>query len=270
MNNVFGKLRSQTGATISFALLMFLVCTVLCTVILAAATAASGRLSRIAETDQRYYAVTSAAELLIRLIDGKTVSIVEVEETEYTTTYTSGTAGTPVEGNSETRSYIVPDKMAAEISEVDCIEENRVGNEGDSGFIENTSYIVDSIPKDAAKHYLVRETPAGRMLTLESTFYSEAGMDYDSLAVMVDETLDEGGNITLTIYNMYKGKDTSSTPGDRYTLNLTFNADRSEISNTKTENDSTSDEGDTYIVKEKLTETRITTLTWTLTGMKTK
>lgn len=254
MNNVFGKLRSQTGATISFALLMFLVCTVLCTVILAAATAASGRLSRIAETDQRYYAVTSAAELLIRLIDGKTVSIVEVEETNYITTYTAGTAVTAQEGDPEIQKYIVPDKMAADISEEDY----------------NSDLVVDTIPKDAAKHYLAGETLTGRPLTLTSTIYSEAGLNYDSLAVMVDETLDEGGNITLTIYNMYKGKDTSSTPGDRYTLNLTFNADRSEISNTKTENDSTSDEGDTYIVKEKLTETRITTLTWTLTGMKTK
>lgn len=58
------KLRSQAGASITFALLLFLVCAVLSSVILVAATVAAGRMAGIAETDQNYYAVTSAAELI--------------------------------------------------------------------------------------------------------------------------------------------------------------------------------------------------------------
>ncbi|NLC32861.1 MAG: hypothetical protein GX781_06145 [Clostridiales bacterium] len=45
---IMNKLRSRTGASISFALLLFLVCAVLCSVILTAATAASGRMSSLA------------------------------------------------------------------------------------------------------------------------------------------------------------------------------------------------------------------------------
>ena len=69
------KLKSQNGASISFALLLFLVCAVLSSAIIVAGTAAAGRLSRLAEADQRYYAVTSAAGLLSRDIGGKTVTV---------------------------------------------------------------------------------------------------------------------------------------------------------------------------------------------------
>lgn len=84
------KLRSKAGASITFALLLFLICAVLSSVILVSATAASGRMAGIAESDQRYYAVTSAAELLKELIDGKSVKIEKVTEGIRTETYSSG------------------------------------------------------------------------------------------------------------------------------------------------------------------------------------
>lgn len=61
--NVLKKLRSRKGASLTFALLAFLVCAVISAVLLASASAAAGRLSGLAEADQRYYAVTSAAQL---------------------------------------------------------------------------------------------------------------------------------------------------------------------------------------------------------------
>ena len=76
-NRIMRKLRSEKGASISFALLLFLVCAVAGSVILTAATAAAGRMSRLAESDQRYYSVTSAAELLKKEFDGASVTIVE-------------------------------------------------------------------------------------------------------------------------------------------------------------------------------------------------
>ena len=69
------KLKSQTGASITFALLLFLVCTVISSVVIVAATTAAGRMSQLPEMDQRYYAVTSAARLLQHEIDGKTVKV---------------------------------------------------------------------------------------------------------------------------------------------------------------------------------------------------
>lgn len=70
------KLKSNIGASISFALLLFLVCAVVGSVVLAAGTAASGRISELAEADQRYYSVTSAAELLKDTLDGQTHEVV--------------------------------------------------------------------------------------------------------------------------------------------------------------------------------------------------
>lgn len=273
---IVNKLRSRTGASITFALLLFLVCAVLCSVIITAATAASGRMSQIAETDQRYYAVSSAARLLQKQIDGKTVSIVEVAETEYSTTYTAGVAGTASAGEPVTRTYIVVDKKANEIDEAsDLIPGNMIGDK---------DFSVDSIPEDAAKRLYeydgesvlvnnkLLSSSEGNLgkdrFALTSDFYSSAGLDYDALAVTISEDLDLDGNITLTIYNT---RDTTSSAGDRYTLILPFGADRSVSTSTKTENVSSTAEDDDskYTVKTKTTETTITTLTWHLTGIKT-
>lgn len=58
------KLRSQRGASLSMALMLFLVCAVVASIVLAAATAASGRQSQLEAMDKSYYNVTSAAKLL--------------------------------------------------------------------------------------------------------------------------------------------------------------------------------------------------------------
>ncbi len=90
-----GKLRSGRGASLLVALLLFMICSVISVVVLTAATAVSGRASKLAESDQRYFSVASAAELLAQELNGKSVSIVQ-EETRVETTVTSYTlVGTP-------------------------------------------------------------------------------------------------------------------------------------------------------------------------------
>lgn len=80
---VFKKLKSDKGASIMVALLLFLVCAAVGAVILAAATASSGRMSQLSEMDQRYYSVSSAAELLAKKLCGPEVRI---ERSKKTTT----------------------------------------------------------------------------------------------------------------------------------------------------------------------------------------
>ena len=70
-------IRSRSGASLSMALLLFLVCAVIGAVVLTAGTAAAGRVSRLAEMDQRYYSVSSAAQLLAEELSGKTVTVVK-------------------------------------------------------------------------------------------------------------------------------------------------------------------------------------------------
>ena len=69
------KLKDNTGASITYALLLFLVCAVVGSVVLAAGTAAAGRMSQSVETDQRYYAVSSAASVLKKELDNKDASV---------------------------------------------------------------------------------------------------------------------------------------------------------------------------------------------------
>lgn len=71
MQAIRNKLRSRRGASLTFALLLFLVCAVVGSVVLTAGTAASGRLARLAESEQRFYAVNSAAELIVSQLCGE-------------------------------------------------------------------------------------------------------------------------------------------------------------------------------------------------------
>lgn len=97
-NAIRNKLTSRAGASITFALLLFLVCAVVGSVVLAAGTAASGRFSDLHEMDARYYSVTSAAGLLRDTLNGKSVTVTQATETPLTivTTYTNGVASDPV------------------------------------------------------------------------------------------------------------------------------------------------------------------------------
>jgi len=102
------KLKSQTGASLSLALLLFLVCAAVGSVILTAGTGAAGRLSRMAETDQRYYAVTSAARVFNDILENDETAITLERAKSVTDTDTikykadgsidtsSKTVGTPV------------------------------------------------------------------------------------------------------------------------------------------------------------------------------
>ena len=55
LNRIMRKLNSERGASITYALLIFLVCAVVGSSVLVAGTAASGRMSKVPENDQRYY-----------------------------------------------------------------------------------------------------------------------------------------------------------------------------------------------------------------------
>lgn len=63
-NQLKRKLRSNQGMTLLLSLLLFLVCAVAGSVALTAGTATSGTISERAKLDQRYFSVTSAAELI--------------------------------------------------------------------------------------------------------------------------------------------------------------------------------------------------------------
>ena len=71
MKAIKNKLQSKRGASITFALLLFLVCAVISGVVIVAATAAAGRMSEQADMDERYYAVTAVANKLITIMENE-------------------------------------------------------------------------------------------------------------------------------------------------------------------------------------------------------
>ncbi len=80
MNTILDKLRSGRGASISFALLLFLVCAVISSIVLVAGTSAAGRLSGMAKAEQRYYSVASTAKLIRDLMEGESVTVIQTDD----------------------------------------------------------------------------------------------------------------------------------------------------------------------------------------------
>lgn len=83
------RIRSNSGATILLALLFFLLCAMAGSIILSAGSAAAGRISGLKETEQSFYSVTSAAQVIRDEIEGQefqayTETIDGVPTNEYT------------------------------------------------------------------------------------------------------------------------------------------------------------------------------------------
>ena len=112
LNNLQKKLRSEKGATITFALLLFLVCAVLAVVIIIASTAAAGRMSGLSEADQEYYSVTSASQLLKDSLGDQSITIAEVKDIETTTSYQETTGDVnSIDASSDDSIYLLANEL---------------------------------------------------------------------------------------------------------------------------------------------------------------
>lgn len=87
------KLNSSRGVSVLMALLYFLVCVSIGSVVLTAGTATAGRYAELAKSDQRYYGVTSAAKLCRTLIGEETITV-RLAETVTVTTSEDGSSET--------------------------------------------------------------------------------------------------------------------------------------------------------------------------------
>ena len=80
---VIAKLRSNSGASLMAALLFFIMTATVGSIILAAATASSGRLAGLKRNEQAHYAVNSAAEVLSGLIQDENSKVILQITKEY-------------------------------------------------------------------------------------------------------------------------------------------------------------------------------------------
>ena len=258
MNEIKAKVSSQSGASITFALLIFLVCTVLSSVIIVAATTASGRMSQMAESDQRYFCVTSAAELLKDILDGKTVSIVTVETKTGTTVYSDGSPGTTTYGTSTVNKYLI-EKKAGDINETnDFVSANEIN-----------AKVISSIELDAAKRIGNIAAPPG--LPISNREFALSSSANSVLDCKIFEDISTGGDITLTVQNSKTAKGGASGLGTMYSLKLYFMADKTDSpTSTRVKTiSSTPGSGGTYTVVTETTTIDITSIIWTLESITT-
>lgn len=270
---VMHKLKSETGASITFALLLFLVCAMVSSVVIVAATTAGGRMSNLPDIDQRYYAVSSAAELLGKALDGQVVTVVKTRERTIKSTYLAdGTKdGDPV----KTPGTLITDIYSGDPSEKENAETV------DSTFSLLTSLadtLTNNVLTDMDEDTIVptpaestEDNPIKVSRTLNATgslgLTSDSLSNADGLAILSVEMyqqLDKDG--TLTFYVSKPVKNSAGTVTGAYTLRLIFAADKTKDTTSYTEHGSpVATSGGGYTVTD--TETKTTTIKykWTLT-----
>ena len=276
------KLSSQTGASITISLLLFLICAVVGSVVLAAGTTAGGRFSKLSEMDQRYYSVSSAAELLGQELDGQKVTIVrtstntKTETTQYTIDTSQGvntvTAGSPTITNKYNFSTIAfenSDKNNTSFSKVNETEDEKfmgVSVLPDSETEESFSFLTacalnllfggNLCNTVAAMDYVVEHEQGKTDFTLTH----DTGKDYLKIKGIYEIRSD--GTLIFTMQN-----DNGSDP---YIMRLTMNAAVKESEETSSDSetvDSDSGSGFTETVTTTTTSIKTTEITWTYGGI---
>lgn len=210
--------RSQRGASLLLALFLFMICSLLAAIVLSASTAAVGSYKGITEMDQRYYSVTSAADVLKSKIDNDSLSmqIVRTKDGQGNETTTS----IKIEGNDSACSYngntLTINESVLSLSELSAVYWLLGGKHSDNKYTNVTDIPVDSIT-DSVKSDFVLD------------FEADGMSDTSNLDVPVDSTVD-GSGLTLRIASPHDENDDKY-----YTLALHFDTDvdKSESESTR-------------------------------------
>lgn len=280
-------LRSRTGASITFALLLFLVCAVVGALVLTAGSAAAGRVSNLAQSDQRYYNVTSAAGLLADELSGKKVTIVRTREittktvTEYKVNLAGG-AAVSAEKKDEKSSARYTTKLN-ERPEVPTDLENYPPTDLNDGAVFTDLSFLDTIAvklllddvnfnTDEAMNQSMKNGPVQsgvlRVLHAGSTDADpNVGVaDPSSLSVDCLYVVQPDGTIILTLTN------STDISGETYSLRIklspSINETESETTETLSSNrDSYTDSGFKETVTTRTTLTKTAEISWTVSGV---
>ncbi len=279
------KLASRRGASITFALLLFLVCTVIGVIVLVAGTASAGRFSRLSESDSRYYAVSSAAQLLRDEIRGREVTVtrscttqVTFQTIKYRYEDDRDSDGTPEEYIAEmeavskkeppTYSCSVTSKVPGSTDAFDALQA--------MPFLKEAAeyYALGALDLDAAAAWdktVSVEQAAERdlgavILTLKN---ADKGKVEGALPVTVSASLNTSGQLLLTLSCKSKAEDTE----EAYTAVLTFNPGKKLVEPDSAIPDTVAAPGEGVIsrgpeVTVNYEDRKEAIFTWTYAGMK--
>ena len=245
------KLKSQRGASLTYALLLFLVAAAVGSVVLTAATSASGRLAGLAEADQRYYSVTSAAELLKDKYDGEHVTVIKTKTWQTVTSYS-------YEGGGSSEEKTEPEETLSINGQL---------------LMPGSDFRPDSLFTAAAYQLYtadsLTEYPAVKKFTLEAA--AGSAEELKALTISGSAELEEDGTIVLYLRSPAGEADTLPAGTGVYTLRMVFSADKRERSDTLTESGTplTDGEGTDYRVESITTVTDTAEITWKFGGIQT-
>jgi len=261
------KIKSGRGASISFALFILLICAVVGSVVLGAATASAGRLSKLAESDKRYYSVNSAAELIVKALDGEEVTISGDKTTVSTTIVTykiddgsvvsqSGPTSESTFDNFKIRQYEDENTLLLRMTRRRVFKD--VATE--EGYFWSPGYDPD----------VGAENP-GILANIEFELSPEKpGSDLSDSKVAIEAEITTDGRLHLILENS-----TSAANAPVYTIELFFTPafNTSEIiksSNTEIETSTNGDPATTITETTTVTEilTKTTTVSWSLSEIK--
>lgn len=260
--------RAESGASLPLALLLFLVCAALSAVVLAAGTAAAGRVSNLQDMDRQYYGVTSAAQVFRDSIDEKTVTLAQVATvTEVSTTSSTGRSTTTTsapqavqmldsqatDGHKNLPNLDVPSTASLynllELAVNDLlnpdVSDPKKAWDGDLLNIDLSGYTIDA---STGKPTMIKEK------TLNVAPSKQGASD-----IAVKERLYSDGTLTFTFYDA----EASESAGYSLTLTCTPDIDATE---------SSQETGRTVEVGRETrtsTVTRTTTITWNVAGIST-
>lgn len=250
------KLRSQEGAAILMALLVFLVCVCIGSVVLSAGTAAAGRFSKTAESDRRYYAVESAARLLKGVFDGKTVTISRTKTDTRVKKYrlittdntTSRDSGTP-DNNASKQEYAVSVDIAGEETDDDSVKMAR--------FVSLRLFDgnLEQVPS-GEKQYEMPMTPELNVtdtVTIKDADYSA----FPEYSASYSLKLDSGKRAEL-IFNI---------KAENYGVKVKFHADIHEETATRSAPETSVVDGANETVTQVTEETKTMMITWVYDGI---
>ena len=253
MNRIKNKIKSNEGASITFALLIFLVCAVVSTIVIVAATASAGRMSQAAKMDQRYFSVTSAAELLKNKLDGQSVIVKRVKKYETVKTSSSPTMSNPTSDGPK----LISDKTEFTLEGSSVIINPIISGESPSGTSTDSSYDYTKFLLTQIAHDLAStsdESSPTKAFPCTRTFVLDVGSK-SALSCKIDETINEDGTISMDVYN-YDPE--LSEPAPAFTLQVSFLADAEATEGSKATTGTVTQTGSTYEVKDLREETTTT------------
>ncbi len=251
------KLQSNKGASLMVALLLFLVCAAVGAVILAAAAATAGRMSERAKMDQRYYSVSSAAELLANQLCDKEVKIERIRTTtaEAVLTFngTDVTLGTP-DIHTDYKTYVNRSINTQPF----------IGSMNDLSFLSARAVILlygsnlsTGLNTEDAMQYTFSNEETGNGISLNH------GSGYSDLTIgNINWKMESNGTLKLTISS---GEENT----DRYSIVLTLIPEINERAETLEEPPVTALDPSTgqFIQTTTTTTTKTSTIKWKVGGI---